>query len=357
MGGLAFISYRRDDAAGTARHLYSVIKRSLPNSTIFMDVDGIEPGRDFVEVLASNVQRCDVLLALVGRSWATISDANGARRLDNENDYVRNEIAAALKRDIRVIPVLVDGATMPSEDQLPHELKPFARRHALRITHERFDQELDDLVKKLQAIFESMGLNESASPPAPLVDYNVPQFASSLLPDPNNLPVDHWYSVASRNGEVEQPQERRIIVNHKEEITIMDWLNRSGPIPAMSVGPHVTHRQWQNFKKNWTFALREFEILAFIDLANAWLWFRRGASGLAICRTALYYHNERARSDYSRSVTVSFSEFLRMPISSEGRVLHIGLELLDMYPLSSATVRSICRALIAVQENCSHFDD
>ena len=92
---------------------------------VFMDVDTIEAGVDFVEVLQNAVQSCDVLVALIGRSWLNIKDEAGKRRLDNPEDFVRIEIAAALDRDIRVIPVLVDGVPMPRSTELPDNLIAF----------------------------------------------------------------------------------------------------------------------------------------------------------------------------------------------------------------------------------------
>ena len=117
---------------------------------IFMDVDTIEAGLDFVEVLQNAVQSCDVLVALIGRSWLNIQDEAGKRRLDNPEDFVRIEIAAALSRDIRVIPVLVDGAPMPRSTELPDNLKPLARRNALQVNHHSFNSDAYRLISQLK---------------------------------------------------------------------------------------------------------------------------------------------------------------------------------------------------------------
>ena len=108
---------------------------------VFKDVDNIDPGDDFVERITAAVSSCDVLLALIGQQWLTITDETGQRRLDNPGDYVRLEIEKALTRKIRVIPILVDDAQMPRANQLPANLAPFARRNAVEINPLTFDTE------------------------------------------------------------------------------------------------------------------------------------------------------------------------------------------------------------------------
>ena len=100
-----------------------------------MDVDAIRPGFDFVDVIEFAVQQADVLLAVIGTSWLHSIDSNGNRRLDNPEDFVRREIASALESNIRVIPVLVEGAQMPRSIDLPDDIKPLARRNAIEISH------------------------------------------------------------------------------------------------------------------------------------------------------------------------------------------------------------------------------
>jgi TIR domain len=129
--GQVFISYRRDDSAGHAGRLYDQLQEDLTGVQIFMDVDAIEPGVDFVERIESAVASADVFLAVMGRSWLTAQRKDGRRRLDDPGDYVRREIGAALRRKMTVIPVLVGGAEMPSAEQLPAELAPLTRRNAL----------------------------------------------------------------------------------------------------------------------------------------------------------------------------------------------------------------------------------
>ena len=110
-----------------------------------MDVDTIEPGSDFVEAIEKSVGSCDVLIAVIGKHWLTSSDEKRRRRIDNPDDFVRLEIATALKHDIRVIPVLVDGASMPRLRDLPDNLKLLANRNALKVTQDRFRSDSERL--------------------------------------------------------------------------------------------------------------------------------------------------------------------------------------------------------------------
>jgi hypothetical protein len=144
-----FISYRRDDTEGEAGRLFDDLTRAFGSEAVFMDVAGIEPGIDFRKAIDDNVSCCGVQLAIIGPNWATITGTDGQRRLDNENDYVRLEIASALKRNIAVIPVLVHDAHMPHADQLPDNLKDLAYRNSVEITHARWNSDVQLLIKAL----------------------------------------------------------------------------------------------------------------------------------------------------------------------------------------------------------------
>src|ERR1700733_7530122 len=151
MAGI-FINYRRDDAPGVAGRLFDHLALKFSRRTLFMDVDAMKPGMDFAEQLDSQVSQCRVLLAVIGPRWFDAKDQGGHRRLDSDKDYVRIELASALKRAIPVIPVLVDGAVMPPEDSLSDDLKPLARRHALELRHTRFDADADAIVHALETV-------------------------------------------------------------------------------------------------------------------------------------------------------------------------------------------------------------
>lgn len=152
MSGKIFISYRRDDESGHAGRLFDGLQMAFGPKNLFMDVDNIEPGQDFFEVLEQRVAECDVFLAVIGSRWIQSQDERGGRRLDNPNDFVRIEIESALKQSKRVIPVLVGDVDIPRADDLPESLKALARRNAVRLTHERFRSDLDGLVRALKRI-------------------------------------------------------------------------------------------------------------------------------------------------------------------------------------------------------------
>jgi ABC-type amino acid transport substrate-binding protein len=147
--GRIFISYRRGETAYSAGWLYDRLANRFGDSQVFKDVDSIQLGDDFVEVITSAVGSCDVLLALIGEEWLTITDEHGRRRLDDPEDFVRLEIEAALTRKVRVIPILVDGARMPRTDELPDSLARLVRRQALELSPARFDFDLGRLLKVL----------------------------------------------------------------------------------------------------------------------------------------------------------------------------------------------------------------
>jgi len=143
-----FISYRRQDSQSAAGRLADDIKDCLPGVAVFRDVETIEPGMDFTEAINRALQSCDVLLAVIGPRWLSAVDDDGKRRLDSADDYTRIEIATGLKRsDVRVIPILVEGAQMPEAEDLPEELKPLARRNALELTDGRWRYDVSRLAE------------------------------------------------------------------------------------------------------------------------------------------------------------------------------------------------------------------
>lgn len=152
MAGGIFISYRREDANHAAGRLADRLRQTYSRDQLFMDVDNIEPGLDFVQVLREKVQACDVLLAVIGRNWLNVRDPQGARRLDDPKDFVRIEVEAALARNVRVIPVLVDGAEIPRESDLPETLRPLVTRNAVRLQHERFGSDAEKLTVVLSRV-------------------------------------------------------------------------------------------------------------------------------------------------------------------------------------------------------------
>ena len=165
VGGV-FISYRRQESSGITGRLYDRLAARFGDAQVFMDVDTIALGADFTQVVAQAVSNCTVLLAVIGPGWLTAADEDGQRRLDDPDDIVRLEIQAALERDIRVIPILVENAVMPRGRQLPEELAGLARRNAHFLRHESFRSDADRLLKAIEPILASAGASVAASGPA-----------------------------------------------------------------------------------------------------------------------------------------------------------------------------------------------
>lgn len=143
--GAIFISYRRSDAAGEAGRLSDDLSTRFGSHAVFMDVDAIQPGIDFRKAIRENVGGCSVLLAVMGAEWLETKSNDGTRRLDSENDYVRLEIATALKREIPVVPVLVRGAHMPKAEDLPEDIRELAYRNSVELTHARWKSDVQVL--------------------------------------------------------------------------------------------------------------------------------------------------------------------------------------------------------------------
>lgn len=147
--GRIFISYRRVDTAYPAGWLYDRLADRYGAGQVFKDVDSIELGDNFVEVITRAVGSCDVLLALIGPQWLTLADEHGRRRLDSQDDFVRLEIETALTRRVLVIPILVDGAKMPRAEELPDSLIELVRRQALELSPARFAFDTSRLLRVL----------------------------------------------------------------------------------------------------------------------------------------------------------------------------------------------------------------
>ncbi len=154
-----FISYRREDSSGYAGRIYDRLVTEFGFDQVFFDIDTIPPGDDFVDVLSQKVESCDVLLAVMGKSWLTIADASGRPRIQNPEDFVAIEISAALRRNVRVIPILVGGGRMPGTKELPEALALLARRQAHELPDKGF-------VPALEKLFPVLRNTVSVAPPA-----------------------------------------------------------------------------------------------------------------------------------------------------------------------------------------------
>ncbi len=183
-GGI-FVSYRRDDTRQAAGRLADALADRFGAKRLFRDIETIELGVDFTVALNQALASCAVMLVLIGDKWLSIQDATGRRRLDDPADWIRQEIAVALKRGIRVVPVLVDGAQLPAETALPEELRSLVRRQALDLSDGRWKgdvQRLCDTLDRLPELQRTIGPIAKplqSAPPAP-----TPAPASSPVSSP-----------------------------------------------------------------------------------------------------------------------------------------------------------------------------
>lgn len=147
-----FISYRRDDTGAVAGRISDRLRHLIGDANVFFDVSTIGGGDDFEQRISAALATCDAAAVFIGDNWLGASPATGAPRIAEDGDYVRAEIRAALARDIKVVPVLVGNAAMPTEAQLLADIAALAKRNAMRLRHERFDDDSAALVKALTGL-------------------------------------------------------------------------------------------------------------------------------------------------------------------------------------------------------------
>jgi hypothetical protein len=166
-----FICYRREDTSGYAGRLYDRLRSRFGEHDVFMDIDDIDPGADYGEIIDRVSRSIDFLVVLIGPHWLLARDQAGNRRLDEPDDFVRLEISAALERGVLVIPVLVQGAVMPSAAELPMPLARLARRNAIELSDARWDYDADRLIRALESDLPEVEAKEGSVPsPSPTAD-------------------------------------------------------------------------------------------------------------------------------------------------------------------------------------------
>ena len=188
-----FISYRRDDSRGYAGRLQGDLSRRYSDEHVFRDVE-IPPGADFGEYITSLVDKCNVVLAIIGPSWLDARDREGERRIDDPDDWVRLEIERALARDgVEVIPVLVDGARLPPREELPESLLALRRRNAFELSDRRWDYDVGQLGQHLDVLLRGTSALHvrpaDLSPTPTATPVAAPTPAPAPAPEPE--PADH----------------------------------------------------------------------------------------------------------------------------------------------------------------------
>jgi formylglycine-generating enzyme required for sulfatase activity len=150
-----FICYRREDSQAWAGRLYDTLRGVFGRNQVFRDIDTLEPGADYTDAIERWLAESDVMLVVIGPRWLTAAGRNGERRLDDPADLTRLEAATALRRGLRVVPVLVGGAAMPAENELPEELRGLARRHSHELNERRWDFDQEQLVRAIRGVLRA----------------------------------------------------------------------------------------------------------------------------------------------------------------------------------------------------------
>jgi TIR domain len=144
-----FISYRRSDSFAYAKAIAERLSAAFGEHTVFFDTDSIQAGRDFPQAISTTIQGSRALLAIIGPRWSGARDGD-VQRLDQPDDWIRREIVTADEHGVLVVPVLVDGAAMPAEHELPEVLRPLCRRNAVEIRDSHFNNDVDALIGQLE---------------------------------------------------------------------------------------------------------------------------------------------------------------------------------------------------------------
>jgi len=154
MAGI-FLSYRRDDSAGFAGRVADALETEFGAGSVFRDVDDIQPGEDFVQAIQSQLREVGAVLVMIGPSWLK-AGADGLRRLDDPEDFVRREIQAALGSDKPLIPLLVGGAKMPTATELPPALAALGRRQAVVLSDASWRGDMTQLITSLRVLLPAV---------------------------------------------------------------------------------------------------------------------------------------------------------------------------------------------------------
>jgi TIR domain len=258
VGGI-FICYRRDDNRHVAGRLYDCLRQQFPSDQIFFDVDNIDPGLNFGEVIQDRIAASDAILVVIAPGWIDVRDRDGRRRLDDPADFVRVEIETGLRRNIRIIPVLTDGATMPGMAELPDGLKPLHSRQAITLNHSSFQRDAEHLSIALSKIVPST------------------KVASSTGSDAyNGILIDDWKAeLVGRRWNFFSIRLRRLNECHQVECRLtwrmVDYVEVDG---ARVFGWTVTGWQAADFKLG-SYAVRfrlKFRSTSFYRLKQIELW-------------------------------------------------------------------------------------
>ena len=191
-----FLSYRRDDSSGYAGRLFDNLAERFGRERVFMDIETLEPGMDFVAGIDRAIDSCGAVIALIGPNWISAQDGEGRRRLDDPHDFIRLEITSALKRNVRVIPVLVHNASMPLERELPEPLRPLCRLQATEISDNRWEFDVRRLADVLEPLVEEPAQSAMAATSAATAPAGLTQTTTGTEQKPGGRPAA-WLAAAA----------------------------------------------------------------------------------------------------------------------------------------------------------------
>ena len=149
-----FLCYRREDTQDAAGRLHDRLVDTYGRDRVFMDIDSVPLGIDFVEHVTEQIGKCSAVIVMIGKQWQTIKDKKRRRRLDNDDDLVRAEIRAALQQKVPVIPVTVQNAAMPQAEDLPDDIRLLARRNGIDLSATRWTTDVERLIKELDRVMK-----------------------------------------------------------------------------------------------------------------------------------------------------------------------------------------------------------
>ena len=250
-----FISYRRGETSDAAGWLFNRLVEHFGEGQVFKDTDAIAPGADVVETISDAVGSCDVLLALIGSEWLTITDDDGKRRIDNPGDFVRLEIEAALKRNLRVVPVLIGGARMPRAEELPASLAGLSRRHALELSSSHFEFETSRL---LQVLDEPLGKDlpfvgrEATNPPDEWEASDTAATATAdpaaSTPDQTEPPAEAPPLAVTAQGTLSHTFRQAALAGVVPATTPQDWFRSNTVAPETDLYVHHSAIEGESWK-------------------------------------------------------------------------------------------------------------
>ena len=244
--GKVFISYRRTDSDVASGRLADDLSEILGPGRIFRDIDSIEAGEDFPRALDRALDSCVVVLAVIGSRWSTVTNEKGERRLDDPHDWVRNEIARALQRDIRVIPVLV-SASMPKESEVPPDLAPLLRRNAVELTDRHWRKDVEGLAQALERI-PGFGTPTTATKARTI---NVRALVAGLavlaiIVIGSLLAWQHWSSPTGSTEAADEASEDDALIDLSQGVRIRDTGTEgaiAGLVTAMAMEASLAHQK------------------------------------------------------------------------------------------------------------------